>query len=286
MTKLRWQLRVSLSMGLVAFIALILAAENWWSRSREYSRLALIYGERENDCKIMEQGCLVMAERGERTESRSGTDSSAAPNRESAESGEHAHLDRAFPESNMEPMSSYRITANKVATMAKYWGELHRRYEYAASHAWIYLEPDPLPLDPSYLADYWTEHQQYSQALTKLERDINRDPSDYGLLAARAWLLATCPDPAFRDGRKAVESAILSRDLAQGNAGAEEFDSLAAAYAECGDFKSAVRYQEEAVDAVRFQASDRKNAYQQRLKLYKAGKPFRQNRGVSSIRGD
>ena len=53
-----------------------------------------------------------------------------------------------------------------------------------------------------------------------------------------------------------------------------EWNTLAAAYAEVGQFDEAVRYQRKALDdpAYRGQAGDE---FRQRLELYKQGKPFR-----------
>jgi hypothetical protein len=49
-------------------------------------------------------------------------------------------------------------------------------------------------------------------------------------------------------------------------------DALAAAYAEAGDFATAVKWQTKARDMV---AEKEKAAYQPRLDLYKARKPYR-----------
>jgi tetratricopeptide (TPR) repeat protein len=61
-----------------------------------------------------------------------------------------------------------------------------------------------------------------------------------------AWLLATYPDPEVRDGRSAVtyaEKAVA----ATSRANASYLDTLAAAYAEAGDFVKAVTVQTEAI---------------------------------------
>jgi serine/threonine-protein kinase len=68
------------------------------------------------------------------------------------------------------------------------------------------------------------------------------------------------------------------------------FDTLAAAYAEAGDFENAVKWQQKATDmaddeenAVKWQQKatdmaddEEKEDYQSRLDLYKAGKPYRE----------
>ena len=89
-----------------------------------------------------------------------------------------------------------------------------------------------------------------------------------------AWLLATSPDAALRDGRKAVEYAAKACALT-GYRRASNLDTLAAAHAENGDFKSAVRWQERAMRALPAQPAEQIADYRERLKLYEQGKPYR-----------
>jgi Tetratricopeptide repeat len=66
------------------------------------------------------------------------------------------------------------------------------------------------------------------------------------ILNGRAWLQATCPDPRFRNGQQAVSDA--KKTLAIGGSSKNSYlETLAAAYAETGDFDSAIRYEEEAM---------------------------------------
>ena len=73
----------------------------------------------------------------------------------------------------------------------------------------------------------------------------------------------------MRDGKKALEAARTAYELAKGP---NELAALAAAHAELGDFAKAVEWQTQAL-AVAPQAQ--KDQYQQRLKLYQDGKPYR-----------
>ena len=61
-----------------------------------------------------------------------------------------------------------------------------------------------------------------------------------------AWMLATCPDPAVRDGRRAVTLAREACQLRQWK-DAFSLDTLAAAYAEIGSFEEAIRWENEAI---------------------------------------
>jgi len=91
-----------------------------------------------------------------------------------------------------------------------------------------------------------------------------------------ALFQATFPSAEFRDGTKAVENA--TKACVQTNWNNHEYIStLAAAYAETGDFDSAVKWQKKTIDLLTEEQSSRQRAeYQSRLKLYQAGKPYRQ----------
>jgi hypothetical protein len=67
------------------------------------------------------------------------------------------------------------------------------------------------------------------------------------VLEATAWFLSQCPDPRFRDGPRAVALATRACEL-DGWKEPILFESLAAAYAEDGNFDKAVEWQQKALD--------------------------------------
>jgi tetratricopeptide (TPR) repeat protein len=91
-----------------------------------------------------------------------------------------------------------------------------------------------------------------------------------------AWLLATNPDPNVRDGTQAVKLASRAAELTgQRDPGA--LDTLAAAYAEAGQFKQAVATTQQAL-SLADPAKDKPLADQLRARLdaYRAHRPWRE----------
>ncbi len=88
-----------------------------------------------------------------------------------------------------------------------------------------------------------------------------------------AWLLATCPDPAFRDGARAVEQATAECEKSSWR-NWNYLDTLAAAEAEAGNYDDAVCYEQEAIDLAGKDAQRQKHL-KERLALYQDRKPFR-----------
>jgi tetratricopeptide (TPR) repeat protein len=85
-------------------------------------------------------------------------------------------------------------------------------------------------------------------------------------LIALAWLLATCPDDAHRDGARAV--TLARRALDQGGGSAAR-DALAAALAETGDFPGAVEQAQQAVDLTSPEDSAELSRRRTRLEHYR-----------------
>jgi tetratricopeptide (TPR) repeat protein len=82
-----------------------------------------------------------------------------------------------------------------------------------------------------------------------------------------AWSLATCADPARRDGAEAVRLAEKAAALTRFE-NANTLDTLAAAYAAAGEFERAT----ETIEAALALTPDR--GYRERLVLYRQGKTY------------
>jgi tetratricopeptide (TPR) repeat protein len=112
--------------------------------------------------------------------------------------------------------------------------------------------------------------KQYAKALADFNEVVRLDPKgSYGHMAL-AWFLATCPEAKYRDAKRAVESAQIACKVSKGP---EEFATLAAAFAETGDFEQAVEWQTKAIDLA---TGEEKSEFAKRLDLYKNRRPYRQ----------
>ncbi len=120
---------------------------------------------------------------------------------------------------------------------------------------------------------------RYDAGLKEINHVINIHPRVDGLARGyedRAWLRATCANPSFRNGQQAVKDAMTACKLMQWK-DENAVDTLAAAYAEAGDFDSAIRYEEKALGMKGVLPEDAKT-FQQHLQLFKKHQPIRMSR--------
>lgn len=114
----------------------------------------------------------------------------------------------------------------------------------------------------------------YRAAASDYEKAARLSPSDYDAAHNLAWFQATCPEDSLRNGKDALEGSLrLCRRSNWQDSNA--VDTLAAAYAETGDFDNAVKYQTQALNMKGVHALSRKRM-QERLELYRQHKPYRQ----------
>jgi tetratricopeptide (TPR) repeat protein len=113
----------------------------------------------------------------------------------------------------------------------------------------------------------------YKRAADEYAAILNLRPYDVLALNNMAWLRATCPEAALRDGGEAVKLAKRVCELA-GTREGMFLDTLAAAHAEAGDFAAAVKNQELALEDNGYTRKYGADA-QKRPQLYKDKKPYR-----------
>jgi tetratricopeptide (TPR) repeat protein len=112
----------------------------------------------------------------------------------------------------------------------------------------------------------------WSQALADMDTAVRIDPNDVEALVSRAWTLATCAEPKLRDGVKAVESATRACELTQWKS-PRPLATLAAAFAEKGDYGGAVQMQRKAIE-VTPEKDPVRDYYLACLERYRARKPW------------
>lgn len=126
----------------------------------------------------------------------------------------------------------------------------------------------------------WDEKGDYYKAFNDYTEACRLDPKDEVACNYLAWFLATCRDAEYRDGVQAItlgEKACESSEWKE----ADYIDTLAAAYAESGDFDQAFKYQRMSLEKLGI--NDDQHEYVERLKLYTASKPYRESKiNVSS----
>jgi tetratricopeptide (TPR) repeat protein len=145
--------------------------------------------------------------------------------------------------------------------------DFKRALEFNSDAVWVRFDRGQL----------FAEMGLYQSAIEDLHMAATSSPKTAVFANALAWLLATCPDAKFHDGKEAVRFALKTVSI---DRNAQHLDTLAAAQARKGDFKQAVETQQAALDLLRKDkaAQEAIKEFTARLSLYTAGKPYTQHR--------
>jgi len=104
---------------------------------------------------------------------------------------------------------------------------------------------------------------RFREAIQEYERALELNPDSGGTHNNLAWLLSTSEDHGIRDGDRALGHALRAVELGKNGAW---MDTLAAAYAECGEFEKAVLAAESAI-----RMSENNDSFLKRLQMYQRG---------------
>ncbi len=118
----------------------------------------------------------------------------------------------------------------------------------------------------------WALMMEYDKAIADYTEAIRLDPKYVDPYNGRGWLYATCPVAQFRNGSQAIRDAPRACELSAWKE-PNKISTLAAAYAESGEFATAVEWQQKAIG---LSAENQKADYLARLDLYNTGQPYRE----------
>jgi Flp pilus assembly protein TadD len=120
------------------------------------------------------------------------------------------------------------------------------------------------------------EKGETAEAIEHYEKALEISPQSVPALSNLAWLLATCSNALLRNGSKAVEIARHADQLSGGN-NTLVLRTLAAAYAESGQFESAIESARAAVQLARMHGDQSLvTALDQEIARYQLGIPCRE----------
>jgi tetratricopeptide (TPR) repeat protein len=137
---------------------------------------------------------------------------------------------------------------------------------------------DVLEADPANIgafrgrADAYLSQGKQAEAVADYDKALESDPKNSGVLNNLAWVLATSPDDKLRNGQRAIELATTACEVTEYKQ-AHILSTLAASYAETGDFDKAKEWSQKAVD---LGADEMKGQLRKELESYEAKKPWRE----------
>lgn len=129
------------------------------------------------------------------------------------------------------------------------------------------------------IANIMYKKNEFGKAIDNYEKALELKPD---FLMARnnlAWLLSTCPNPDLRDGKRAVD--LVEKEIQKERQLALGKDplllrTLAAAYAQAGNFPDAVKTAQEALDEAKLMNNPGiTEGLQREIKLYESGSSYR-----------
>jgi membrane associated rhomboid family serine protease len=155
---------------------------------------------------------------------------------------------------------AYKLSLGKNPNEALLW--CSRAIKNGDEDSWIFFQR----------ATLFMEKRLYRESVSDLEMCLKKTPEFSAAKNSLAWVLATAPIDSLRNGSRAV---LLAKEACEEMEmdDAAFLDTLAAAYAETGDFEKAISNQE---DAVKKSDPQARKDYQDHLECFRAHKPWRE----------
>jgi tetratricopeptide (TPR) repeat protein len=188
-------------------------------------------------------------------------------------------LDRLgrYEESDRQYREAFRLRPDDVRIRIAFARTLVRRGKLTEAAAEVREAVRLAPADPDLRQQAGTllaKTGHRDEAVAEYHRALELSTNS-GRANELAWLLATSADDDLRDGKAAVGFATNACELSSWKQWSF-IDTLAAAYAEVGDFDAAVKWQTKAIELT--SDEQEKADYRTRLGLYQDKKPYHETR--------
>lgn len=125
-------------------------------------------------------------------------------------------------------------------------------------------------------ADAYLNIGKHAEAIADFEKAVSIQPEDTSILNNLAWVLATSPEDDLRDGKRAIELATKACELTEFKT-PHILSTLAATYAETGDFETAIKWSQKSVELDDPEHADQ---LKKELESYQEGKPWRERQNI------
>ncbi|MEX2176248.1 MAG: tetratricopeptide repeat protein [Pirellulaceae bacterium] len=119
---------------------------------------------------------------------------------------------------------------------------------------------------------------KHAEAVADYDKSLQLDPEDTGVLNNLAWVLATSPDDAVRNAGRSIELGTKACDLTKFER-PHIISTLAAGYAEKGDWETAIKWSTKAVELGANEA-DVSEQLKKELESYQQKKPWREKQEI------
>jgi tetratricopeptide (TPR) repeat protein len=140
-----------------------------------------------------------------------------------------------------------------------------------------------IKINPTYAIAYYnlgiisTKHDRVREAISYYQKALQFNFNMTQALYQLSWILATCGDAKYRNGKEALKLAEKLCKVTQYRQPLS-LDALAAAYAETKKFDKAILTAQKGIELAEQQgAKELSFGIQKRLELYKKAQPYRQN---------